>query len=97
MYELLTEIAIHSASIEKLENSFDIKPLIDYMKHHLHLQISLEDLEGRFSISASYLCKLFKRIYQTTPSEYRKLNKKSSLFSCICAYIIYSNCKYKDV
>lgn len=82
LYEWLCEILIYEELKVSTVDGFDLGPVVDYMKHNLAQKLPLPKLSQLFGVSESYLCRLFKKYYKTTPIQFMtalRLNKAKSL------------------
>lgn len=70
LYDFLCDINIYSQQLDKFDDSFDLNSVISYMKQNVNKNISLKELSQLFNISESYLCRIFKRKFKTTPIQY---------------------------
>lgn len=71
LYTLLLEIiALKWHVLENNPSKKIIEPVIQYMNQHLDEDLSIELLSAIINVSPSYLCRQFKKNYQTSPIKY---------------------------
>ncbi|MEG0320262.1 MAG: AraC family transcriptional regulator [Niameybacter sp.] len=71
LYTLILEItALKWAINPSLTPTHFLNPIIHYMQTHLEEDLSIDFLSGLINVSPSYLCRQFKKFYQTSPIKY---------------------------
>lgn len=70
LYELLCDINIYEEQLDRVDDIFDVRSVTSYMKQNCHKHLTLKDLSQLFNVSESYLSRLFKRKYRTSPIQY---------------------------
>ena len=68
--QLLTEAVLNAENDESSEGSNKIQDIAQYIDEHYDQDIDLDMLSSYFSISKSYLPKVFKAQIGCTPTEY---------------------------
>ena len=71
LYTLLLEVIGLKWTVHKtISHTQLLDTVINYMEAHLHTELSIDDLSDLVHVSPSYLCRQFKKIYQTSPIQY---------------------------
>ena len=71
LYTLIIEIMALTWPIpQPTAYSQILDPVLNYMKTHLEEDLSIDFLATLINVSPSYLCRQFKKIYQTSPIKY---------------------------
>lgn len=67
---LLRELLIHIGDTLCPQQNKHLKEMLDYIEHHYFENLSLSSMANRFSLSQSYIARLFKKELSCKPSEY---------------------------
>ena len=104
LYDMFIELIAHGCNLyDENTLSIQLQPVIEYMWKHLPDNIIIEELSDAINVSVSYLCRIFKLVYGTSPIKYlimlRLLTAKNLLLMNPERTIneISKECGYNDV
>lgn len=104
LFDMIIEIIAYKSRFhEEKTMLLQIQPVIEYMWKNLAKDITIEELSAEIGVSVSYLCRIFKLTYGTSPIKYliklRLLAAKNIIFTNPERTIasIAKECGYHDV
>ena len=103
LYNMFIKLVAYACDLYEDNNlSIQLQPVIDYMWANLPNDIIIEELSAVIGVSVSYLCRMFKSVYGTSPIKHlimlRMLTAKNLLLMNSQRTIseISIECGYKD-
>lgn len=71
LYSMLTMLLSYKNNLHSYtEKNLSLQPVIDFMKNNIDKDLSIEEVSSVIKVSPSYLCRIFKKIYSSSPIKY---------------------------
>lgn len=84
LYALLLDLSrnVKNGSAAAPHHSLKLQPVIRFIEDNCHRVLSIDEMAAQISVSAQYLCYLFKNAFQLRPMEYvnrERINRSKEL------------------
>lgn len=70
VYDMAAKLAVWASDPDYTTKMTRLEPVVEYMEEHLSEPFEIDSLARLIRVSPSYLCRLFLKVYHTTPVRY---------------------------